>query len=348
LIDHRGETMSVLHSGTAGHVHATQRWHHGHHFLGVHHRRNERKVWLVIGLTTVMMVGEIVAGWLLGSMALLADGWHMSTHAGALGIAGLAYRYARNHLKDPRFAFGTGKLGDLAAFTSAIILAFIAVLIVAESAQRLVAPIAIAFTEAIPIAILGLVVNLVSAWLLGPEEAELEDHAATHAHQGHGHGHGHSHGHDNAMRSAYVHVLADAATSVLAIVGLLAGLYLGWVWLDPVVGMVGALVIASWAYTLIRAAGGVLLDLTPDPDLGAAIRAAIEIAGDRITDLHLWRVGPGHCGAIIAVVSEQPQVPAHYKNLLSGIAGLSHVTVEVQPCDDDCLRTGVAAATPIS
>jgi cation diffusion facilitator family transporter len=335
--------MSALHSGKAGHVHATQRWHHGHYFLGVHHRRNERKIWLVIGLTTVMMVGEIVAGWLFGSMALLADGWHMSTHAGALGIAGLAYRYARRHLKDPRFAFGTGKLGDLAGYTSAIILAFIAVLIVVESAQRLFSPIAIAFQEAIPIAILGLVVNLVSAWLLGPEEAELEEQVTGHSHH-HGHGHGHAHGHDNAMRSAYVHVLADAATSLLAIVGLLAGLFLGWVWLDSVVGIVGALVIASWAYTLIRATGSVLLDVTPDSDLPLAIREALEIAGDRITDLHLWRIGPGHYGTIIALVSEAPQAPDYYKNLLRGIEGLSHITVEVQPCDDDCLR-GSAAAT---
>jgi cation diffusion facilitator family transporter len=340
--------MSVLQSGKAGHVHATQRWRHGHYFLGVHHRRNERKVWLVIALTTAMMVGEIVAGSLLGSMALLADGWHMSTHAGALGIAGLAYFYARRHLKDPRFAFGTGKLGDLAAFTSAIILGLIAVLILVESAQRLLDPVPIAFAEALPIAVLGLAVNLASAWLLGPEEAELAEQVSGHTHQhashhrGHGHGHSDDHGHDNAMRSAYVHVLADAATSLLAIVGLLAGLYLGWVWLDPAVGIIGAAVIASWSYTLIRAAGGVLLDVTPDPNLAAAIHEAIEIAGDRITDLHLWRIGPGHCGAIIALVSEQPQVPSHYKNLLSGITSLSHVTVEVEPCDEDCLRTGTA------
>jgi len=211
------------------------------------------------------------------------------------------------------------------------------VLIVIEAAQRLFAPIEIAFAEAIPIAILGLAVNFVSAWLLGPEEEELEEQVAgtaPHSHAHHhasGHGDRHGHGHDNAMRSAYVHVLADAATSLLAIVGLLAGLYLGWVWLDPVVGMIGAAVIASWAYTLIRAAGGVLLDLTPDPDLAAAIREAIEIAGDRITDLHLWRIGPGHYGAIVALVSEEPQVPGYYKSLLKGIAGLSHITVEVQP-----------------
>jgi cation diffusion facilitator family transporter len=338
--------MSALHSGNTEHVHATQRWHHGHYFLGVHHRRNERRIWLVIGLTSAMMVGEIVAGWAFGSMALLADGWHMSTHAGALGIAGLAYRYARHHLKDPRFAFGTGKLGDLAGFTSAIILGLIAVLIVVESAQRLFAPIAIAFTEAIPIAILGLVVNLVSAWLLGREEAEFEDQVSGHTHHhghGHSHGHTHDHGHDNAMRSAYVHVLADAATSVLAIVGLLAGLFLGWVWLDSAVGIVGGVVIASWAYTLIRAAGGVLLDLTPDSNLPLAIRETLEIAGDRITDLHLWRIGPGHYGTIIALVSETPQAPDYYKNLLKDIVGLSHITVEVQPCDDDCLRGGTAA-----
>jgi cation diffusion facilitator family transporter len=335
--------MSALHTGKAGHVHAIQRWHHGHYFLGVHHQRNERKVWLVIGLTTVMMVGEIVAGWLSGSMALLADGLHMSTHAGALGITGLAYRYARRHLRDPRFAFGTGKLGDLAAYTSAIILGLIAVLIAVESVQRLLAPRAIAFEEAIPIAILGLVVNLVSAWLLGPEEAELEGHAHHHPH-GAGHSHGHSHTHDHAMRSAYIHVLADAATSVMAIVGLLGGFYFGWLWLDPVVGIIGAVVIASWAWSLVRGAGSVLLDLTPDPAVAEAIREAIEVAGDRITDLHLWPIGPGHCGAIIALVSERPQPPSHYKNLLKGVGGLSHITVEVEACDEDCLRTGTAAA----
>lgn len=321
------------------HVHATERWHHGHVFLGADHARNERRTRGVIALTTAMMIGEIIAGYLFGSMALVADGWHMATHAGALAISGFAYWYARRHARDARFAFGTGKLGDLAGFTSAVVLALVAVLIAVESARRLLMPITIHFGEAIPIAVLGLAVNLASAWLLGNDgHAEHDHHHHHHAHTGHHHDGDHHH-HDNNLRSAYIHVLADAATSVLAISGLVCGLFLGWAWLDPVMGIIGAMVIANWAYTLIRDTGGVLLDVNPDPELAEAIRRTLEIEGDRLTDLHLWRVGPGHCGAIVSLVSERPQPPAHYKATLRPLTGLSHVTIEVHPCDELCVGT---------
>jgi cation diffusion facilitator family transporter len=286
----------------------------------------------VVALTAVMMVGEIVAGSLFGSMALLADGWHMATHAAALGIAALAYLFARQHAGNARFAFGTGKFGDLAAFSSAIILAMIAIQIAYESAVRLVHPVAIAYDEAIAVAVLGLAVNLVSAWLL--RDTHGHDHH-DHDHHGHGHSHGHSDGHrhhDNNLRAAYVHVLADAATSVLAIAALVTAMYSQWVWADPAVGIVGSLVIASWAYGLIRDSGAVLLDVSADKNLEAVIRERLETKGDKVTDLHLWQVGPGHRAAVISVVSDNPLPPATYKRRLGGLRGLSHVTVEVELC----------------
>jgi cation diffusion facilitator family transporter len=312
------------------HTDSLARWEHSHVFLGAAHERNERKTWIVIGLTTAMMVGEIVGGSLFGSMALIADGLHMSTHAGALLIAALAYTFARRHARNSRFAFGSGKFGDLAAFTSAIVLAMIALLIGYEALHRLVRPVAIAFDQAIPVAVLGLAVNLASAWLLRDDH-----HRGDHGHapeHGHVHAGGHSHERDHNLRAAYIHVLADAATSVLAIVGLLAGWIYGWVFMDPVMGIVGALVIANWSYGLVRDAGAVLLDVTPDPRVAANIRHELEIDGDRIADLHLWRVGPGHCGAIISIVTHHPRAPADYKARLAGIAALAHVTVEVEAC----------------
>src|SRR4051794_36905256 len=229
------------------HAHSLDRFTHEHVFLGTRHERNERRVWLVVGLTFAMMVAEIVGGTLFGSMALVADGWHMSTHAAALAIAALAYRFARTHAHDPRFSFGTGKLGELAAFASAVILAMIALFIGYESVTRLISPVPIRFGEAIPIAVLGLGVNLASAWLLHDHDhhahAHGHHHGDDHAHD-HGH-HGHEH-HDTNIRAAYVHVLADALTSVLAIIALVAGLSFGWVWLDPVMGLVGTGVIAAW------------------------------------------------------------------------------------------------------
>lgn len=304
---------------------------HDHVFLGADHARNERRVWLVIALTASMMVVEIAAGSIYGSMALIADGWHMSTHAAALLIAALAYRYARRHASDPRFTFGTGKLGDLAAFTSAVVLALIALLIGWESLWRLVEPVPISFGQAIAVAVLGLLVNLLSAWLLRDDHAH-HHHAHGHAHGHEHHDHHHEHARDHNLRAAYLHVLADALTSVLAIVALLLGRLHGWLWADPVMGVIGALVIARWSWGLIRDAGGVLLDAVPDgPALADRIRHAIAAEHDtHITDLHVWQVGPGHHAAIVAIATPHPQPPAHYKARLDDIHGLSHVTVEVQ------------------
>lgn len=304
------------------HSHSIDQWKHDHVFLGSQHARNERRTWVVVTLTAIMMVGEIMVGWLSGSMALLADGWHMATHAVALGIAGLAYLFARQHAKSSRFSFGTGKFGDLAAFASAIILAMIAVQVAYESVVRLIHPVPIAYKEAISVAVLGLAVNLLSAWLL----RDTHDH-----HHDHGHSHEHHH-HDNNLRAAYVHVLADAATSILAIVGLVVAMSAQWVWADPAVGFIGSIVIASWAYGLIRSSGAVLLDVSADKNLETVIRDRLETNGDRVTDLHVWQVGPGHRAAVISVVSDQPLAPADYKDRLSGLRGLSHVTIEVETC----------------
>jgi cation diffusion facilitator family transporter len=286
-------------------------------------------------------VAEIVGGTMFGSMAVVADGWHMSTHAGALGIAALAYRFARKHARDPRFSFGTGKVGELAAFCSAVILGLIAAAIGYEALSRLQTPVTIDFAEATWLAVLGLCVNLASAALLLDHG---HDHAHEHAHahhhdQGHGHhhdeGHAHGHtGHDSNFRAAYVHVLADAVTSVLAIIGLLAGRYFGLVWMDPLMALVGVCVILSWSVSLLRSTGTVLLDMVPDRDLAGTIRKRLEVDGDRVCDLHLWCLGPGHAGLIASVVSELPQAPSTYKHRLTGIKGLSHVTVEVHLCAD--------------
>lgn len=316
------------------HTESIESWQHPHVFLGSGHERNERKTWFVIVLTSAMMVGEIVGGMLFGSMALLADGLHMSTHAGALLIAALAYGFARRHARSSRFAFGTGKIGDLAAFTSAIVLAMIAVLIGYESVLRLISPSPIAFREAIPIACFGLMVNLASVWLLRDDDHTHRHHHEPHEHDAEHDHHHHTHGHgqDLNLRAAYIHVMADAATSLLAIVGLSAGWLFGWIWMDAIVGIIGALVIANWSYGLIRAAGSVLLDVTPEPGLLNTIRETLETEGDRVSDLHLWQVGPGHYGAIVSLVTHQPKPPAQYKARLSGIETLAHVTVEIQAC----------------
>jgi cation diffusion facilitator family transporter len=390
---------------------------HDHVFLGEGHEHAERRTWSVIWLCGAMMILEIVGGLLFGSIALVADGLHMSTHAGALLLAALAYRYARRHARDPRFSFGTGKLGDLAGFTSAIVLAMIALLIGWEAASRLIAPVTIQFREAIPIAVLGLAVNIASAWLLGGGEH--------HHHHGHGrdaHGHDESrtlrlgaatvtlsifedgvpprfrlsgavgkgtltaetsrpdgtrqvfsfaakgeslestetipephafrvtlrqgdasastafeeHDHaasatqrDNNMRAAVVHVIADAAVSVLVIAGLVLAKLFGWLWMDPLAGLIGAIVIASWAYSLVRDTGRILLDMNPDDALTDALRQTMEQGGDRLTDLHLWRLGPGHLGAVISVATGSDREAADYRSRLSGFSRLSHVTIEV-------------------
>lgn len=303
---------------------------HDHVFLGGNHRRNERRTWAVIAITATMMLAEIVAGKIYGSMALVADGWHMSTHAGAMLIAALAYAYARRNARNPRFSFGTGKLGDLAGFASAVVLALIALLIGWESLMRLYNPVAISFPQAISVAAAGLAVNLVCAWLL------REDHTRP---EGHGH-HGHRHDHpphepdratDNNLRGAYLHVLADALTSVLAIAALVMGSLFGWAWTDPAVGIVGGLMIARWSWGLIRDTGRVLLDYLPeDADLPEEIRDAIETGQDRITDLHIWQLGPGHHAAIVSIRSEDPQPPETYRAKLAHIHDLSHLTIEVE------------------
>jgi cation diffusion facilitator family transporter len=309
---------------------------HDHIFLGAGHERNERKIRAVIWLCLAMMVLEIGGGGLFGSLALIADGLHMSTHAVALVISAFAYSYARRHALDARFAFGTGKLGDLAGFTSAVVLALIAVFILYEAATRLFVPVTIAFDEAIPIAFLGLGVNALSAWLLsgGGEH----DHGHAHSHD-HAHDHDHPHHHDdradrdNNMRAVFIHVAADAGVSLLALVGLGAAKLFGWVWLDPVMGIVGALVIANWSWTLIRDTGGVLLDMTPDHLMAAELRQAIEAEGDQLTDFHLWRLGPGHLGAILSIATSSPRGPEFYRACLKRVCKLSHVTIEVQGPD---------------
>jgi cation diffusion facilitator family transporter len=399
---------------------------HQHVFLGTTHESNERRTWLVIVLCAAMMLAEIVGGILFGSIALVADGLHMSTHASALLLAALAYRYARIYAGDQRFTFGTGKLGDLAGFTSAIILAMIALLIAYEAVQRLIWPVQIRFDEAIPIAVLGLIVNVASVLLLsggghhhghdhgggghdhdepdvrridtagGPLTLEIfeegvpprfrlscaggaglaagavtietvrpgdarqvftmldrggyleskdeipEPHAFTalvrldaaappHSlvFEEHAHAHGAAH-RDNNMRAAVIHVLADAAVSLLVIVGLLLGRFFGWAWMDPVVGLCGSFVIAAWSYGLIRDTGAILLDMNPDPRMAQRLRSIIEADGDRLADLHLWRLGPGHLGAILSVATQRPREPDYYRGLLAPFDALSHVTIEVQ------------------
>ncbi len=295
---------------------------HDHVFLGSAHEENAKRTLWVVALTLVMMVGEITAGHITGSMALLADGFHMATHAGALGIAAAAYGYARRHASSQRYSFGTGKVGDLGGFASALILGMVSLAIGVESVMRLLQPTEVQFGTATLIAIVGLIVNIVSALLLG------HGHSHGHDHDDHGHAH---HGNDNNLKSAYVHVIADALTSVLAIVALLAGRYLGWVWLDPVMGIVGAIVIARWAWSLMGATSGVLLDQT-DEHVAEEIRELIERPGDtNITDLHVWRIGPEAHAAIVSVIGEATANAESIRERLKPVHEIRHLTVEFRP-----------------
>ncbi len=303
---------------------------HSHIFLGSSHAANERRSWAAISLTSFMMVAEIAGGTLFGSLAVVADGFHMATHALAFLITALAYTYARRHALDARFVFGTGKLGDLAGYTSAIILAMIALGIGYEAAVRLFSPVTILFDEAILTAAGGLAVNIATAWLLSGGGGA------------HHHGHEHTeHYHDSTcpasaasrdhnMRAAFVHVTADAAVSILAICGLLLGRFFGWTFMDPVMGIVGALVIANWAYALMRDTGSMLLDMNPDKAVTEELRQAIESSGDRLADFHVWRLGPGHLGAILSVLTEKPREAEFYHSRLKRFRMLSHVTIEVK------------------
>ncbi len=295
---------------------------HDHVFLGERHDENARRTLWVVALTALMMVGEIAAGIVFNSMALLADGFHMATHAGALAVAAAAYAFARRHAADRRFSFGTGKVGDLSGFASALVLALVALGIATESVGRLFDPSPVAFGEATLVAVVGLAVNVASVFLLSGGHS----HGHQHDHD-HDHGHDHAH-HDNNLRSAFAHVLADALTSVLAIVALLAGRYLGWVWLDPVMGIVGGLVIALWAWNLMRDTAAVLLD-TSDPHLEAEVREQVEGPGDaRITDLHVWRIGPGAHAAIVSVAGTVDRETIRER--LVPVHELAHVTIETR------------------
>jgi cation diffusion facilitator family transporter len=302
---------------------------HSHYFDHVYlpdgHDHNARRTHWVIALTALTMVVEIVAGWFTGSMALLADGFHMATHAGALAIAAFAYAYARRHAANARFTFGTGKVGDLAGFASAVMLVIASLGIAGESAWRLWEPHRVDFGDATLVAVIGLVVNLVSAAL-------LTENGHSHDHQGHGHGHDHGHAHgarDNNLRAAYLHVLADALTSVAAIAALLAGRYLGWLWLDPVIGIVGAMIIARWAWSLMRDTASILLD-TAEPELAAAIRDIAEGTGATMADLHVWRVGP-HAHAAIISIKEGGGDASLIRSRVHALKHVVHVTVERCP-----------------
>lgn len=309
------------------------RWKHSHDYA-LDTSAAERRTRIVIAITATMMVAEIAAGAAFNSMALLADGWHMSTHVAAFLITALAYYFSRRFAADPRFSFGTGKMGVLGGFASAVILAVVALLMAGESAQRLFAPLPIRFDHAIGVAVLGLLVNVVCAFLLKDEHH--------HHHHGHGHSHAHEHGegehhHDLNLRAAYIHVLADALTSLTAIVALLAGKFLGWTWLDAVMGLVGSAVVSVWAYGLLRDTSGILLDHTPaSSDLPEEIRRAVEADGDAlVTDLHVWQVSAGKFAAIVSIVAHDPKPAESYRELFCEHEELVHVTVEVQRGEEE-------------
>lgn len=288
-------------------------WRHSHDF-SIDTSSSERRVNLVFALTTLTMLIEIIAGTWFGSMALLADGWHMFTHSAAFAIAMFAYWYARKHSNSPDFSFGTGKVTSLGGFASAVALAVVALMMVLESLERLVDPQVIRFEEAIAVATLGLIVNLLSAFLL---------------HDNHYHEHSHQHQHDHNLKAAYFHVLADTLTSVFAIVALVAGKYLGWIWMDALVGIIGAIVISRWVYNLLKESSAILLDKCSSHDLNRQIQTAVESNGsDRLVDLHVWKLSSKHTAAIISILTQEPKDPFYYKGLLKSL-DLSHITVEV-------------------
>ena len=314
------------------HTHSLDTWQHPHDFAVIQ-EHGEKRTRQVLLITAVTMLFEIAAGMAYGSMALLADGWHMGTHVAAFMITIFAYRFAQKHAESKAFAFGTGKVSVLGGFASAIALIVVALLMLIESGQRILAPQPIHFNEAIGVAALGLLVNIACAFL-------LQDH---HDHHGHAHDHDddhdHHHHHDHNLKAAYLHVLADALTSVLAIGALLFGKYLGWNWLDPLMGIVGALVISRWAYGLVRETGGILLDGSISTKELAAIKEKIEGTLDnRIADMHVWKVGPAHYAAILSIVTHYPRKIDYYKELLHDFPNLAHLTVEVHPCESEpCL-----------
>ena len=310
------------------HTHTLENWQHSHDF-SVKNEKGERRTKYVLILTAITMIVEILAGSIFGSMALLADGWHMGTHVAAFMITIFAYRYARKHADNPAYAFGTGKVSVLGGFASAVALAVVALVMLIESLQRIVDPHTIQFNEAIAVASLGLLVNVISAFLLKDD----------HHHHHHDHG-DHHHHHDHNLRAAYLHVLADALTSLLAIIALVSGKYFGWDWLDPIMGIVGAVIITRWSYGLLKQTSPILLDGSIEQEYQSAITEAIEKDADnRITDIHIWRVGANHYAAIISLVTHFPKSAEYYKDLLSGFHKLSHTTIEVNACKDESCAT---------
>ena len=306
-------------------------WQHSHNY-SIDNKQGERRTWQVIFITVIMMVIEIGAGYLFGSMALLADGWHMGTHAAALSITVFAYAYARRHAENPRYSFSTGKVGVLGGYASAVVLGVIALLMGGESLRRLFVPVQIQFNEAIVVAVVGLIVNLLCAYLLHAKHSHTFDHDHHH--------------HDHNLRAAYLHVLADALTSFLAIFALLTGKHFGWVWMDPVIGIVGAAVITRWSYGLLRDTSRILLDSEVDQETVEKVRSIIEADSDNlVADLHVWQISPQQVSVIITVVTHFPKPPDYYKKIVSGFLGNAHITVEVQKCDSEpCLvDTGPAA-----
>ena len=284
---------------------------HSHAFGQDEVKPGERRTLWVIALTAITMVVEITAGLMFGSMALLADGLHMASHTSALGISAFAYMYARRHARDRRFSFGTGKVNALGGFTGAVLLAVFALVMAVESGRRLIDPVPIALDQAIVVSVIGLIVNALSAWILGAGQTEHHDHG------------------DHNLRSAYLHVVADALTSVLAIVALLAAKYWGTSWMDPVMGIVGSLLIARWSVGLLKTTSGILLDREVSNDLHEQVRQRLEDDSTRVTDLHIWCIGPDVFAVIAVLVSREPESPEHYKTLLPDHLGLQHVSIEI-------------------
>jgi cation diffusion facilitator family transporter len=310
------------------HIYNLHQWQHSHQFH-VDDGRGERNTRRVVVLTVLMMSVEIVSGMAFGSMSLLADGWHMGTHAMALGITVFAYYYARRHAANPAYSFGTGKVGVLGGYTSAVILGVVAFLMAVESIQRLLVPIRIQFNEAIGVAVLGLAVNIVSAWLLQDQHEHHHEDFPEKVHR-----------HDHNLYAAYLHVIADALTSVLAIVALLAAKTFGWIWMDPLMGIVGAILITRWSAGLLKATGVILLDSGVSRETIEKIKTAVESDCDnRVSDIHVWPLGSGQLAAIISIVTHYPKTAEYYKSLLAGFDRLDHITVEVnegegEPCLD--------------
>lgn len=320
------------------HIYKLDSWRHRHDYA-VKNAKGEKRTLYVLLLTGVTMVVEIIAGTLFGSMALLADGWHMGTHVAAFTITIIAYRYARKHAQDPIYSFGTGKVNVLGGFASAVALAVVALMILIESVERIFSPHTIHFNEAIAVAFIGLAINIFSAFLL--KDHHHHDHSHDHSH-GHGHEQEHSHDHDHDhshkqedhnLKAAYIHVLADATTSLFAIIALVFGKYFGWNWLDPIMGIVGTLIITRWAYGLLKDTSPILLDASlKNLDKDLIVKAIEEDKDNRIVDLHIWRLGANHYAAIISLVTHYPQSAEHYKELLKDFKDLEHITIEVNVC----------------